>query len=102
MFQVIVFPYPEQVGVRLKNVQMGIHGLAFVGILVAETHIIQFFPFSGQCFEISVFLSVKAVRLNVVKQTDGVFQRFVVSRSTMVFTESVDGKPNGIDLLLGV
>ena len=95
--QVIVLPYPEQIGV-----QMGIHGLSLVGILVAEAHVGHFFPFAGQRFAISVFLSVEAVRLDVVKQTDGIFQCFAVARGTMVFAEPVDGKPDGIDLLLGV
>ena len=100
--QVIVLPYPEQIGVRLQDVQMGIHGLSLVGILVAEAHVGHFFPFAGQRFAISVFLSVEAVRLDVVKQTDGIFQCFAVARGTMVFAEPVDGKPDGIDLLLGV
>ena len=56
--QVIVLPYPEQIGVRLQDVQMGIHGLSLVGILVAEAHVGHFFPFAGQRFAISVFLSV--------------------------------------------
>lgn len=68
--QVIVLPYPEQIGVRLQDVQMGIHGLSLVGILVAEAHVGHFFPFAGQRFAISVFLSVEGCAPRC-RETDG-------------------------------
>ena len=84
-FQLSVFPYSEQVSVWFQDMQMGVHRFTLVGVLVAETHISHFFPLTGQRLAISVFLLIEAVRLNVVKQTDCILQRFAVTRRTVIF-----------------
>ena len=42
-----VFPHAIEICVRLQNVQMGIHGLAFILILVTETHIGNIVPITS-------------------------------------------------------
>ena len=80
--------------------QMSIHCLTFIRILVNETHIRYFFPFSGKCFIIPVSSFIKTMQFDVMKKADSILQSFVVCRCPMIFTQSINSKSDSIDLLL--
>ena len=82
--------------------QMSIHCLTLIRILVTETHIRYFFPFSGKCFIIPVSSFIKTIQFNIMKKADSILQSFVVCRCPMIFTQSINSKSDSIDLLLSI
>ena len=72
--------------------QMRIHRFPLIFILLTQTHILYFIPFTGQRLTITVLNPIKAMFFNVIKQTYSIFKRFCVSRSPAIFTQSIDSK----------
>ena len=82
--------------------QMGIHGTGTILILIRESHIGDRLPFTGQRLNISIVLGIEGMLFDVVIERDGDIQRFLITCSTRILGESVDGKADGIGLLLGI
>ena len=92
LLQPLVFPNTVEVGVWLKDVQMGVHCLALVLVFFAEAHIGNLFPLAGEGFEIAVLFGVEAVLLDRVEQADGIVQCLFIARCAGIFAQSIDGK----------
>ena len=71
LLEPFVLPYTVEVGVGFQDVQVGVHRLAFVLILCAESHVGNLLPGAAERFAIAVFYRVKAVGLNAFKEADG-------------------------------
>ena len=82
--------------------QMGIHRTGTILILIRETHVCNRIPLTGQCLDISVVLGIKGMLLNVMIQRDGDIQRLLVACCTGILRETIDGKADGVSLLLGI
>ena len=100
--QVGVAPHAKQVGVRLDDVQVGVHRLRHVGVLGAQAHVLQRVPEAVQSLGVATVNAVAAVRLDVAEKAHGIVQRLGVARSPRILAESIDGKAQRIELLLGV
>ena len=80
--------------------QMGVHCLTFVLVFIAKTHIGNLSPFSGKSLAIAILHRIKAILLDILKQTNGIFQSLGITRGTMIFAQTIDGKADSIDLFL--
>ena len=95
-------PNAIEVGVRLNDMEMGIHGAGTILVLIRETHVGNRIPFTGQGFDITIVLGIKGMFLDVMIQGDGDIQRFLITCGTSILREAIDGKTDGIGLLLGI
>ena len=100
--QTIVFPDPVQVGIRFQNMEMSIHRLPFIRIFFAQAHVGYLLPLTGKSFLIAILYRVKAVLFNIIEQSYSIRQCFFITRCTVIFAQSVDGKTNGIHLFLRI
>ena len=82
--------------------QMGIHRTGTILILIRETHVCNRIPLTGQCLDISVVLGIKGMLLYVMIQGDGDIQCLLVACCTSILRETIDGKADGVSLLLGI
>ena len=82
--------------------QVGVHGLTFVLVFIAKTHIGNLSPLAGKSLAIAILHRVEAMLFDILKQADGIFQSLSITRGTMIFAQPVDGKADGIDLLLRI
>jgi len=80
--------------------QMGVHCLTFVLVFIAKTHIGNLSPFPGKSLAIAILHRIKAILLDILKQTNGIFQSLGITRGTMIFAQTIDGKADSIDLFL--
>ena len=81
---------------------MGVHGLALILVLGAEAHVGHLSPLAGEGFAITVLPGVEAMCLDALEETNRINQGFFITGGTMVFAQSVDGKAEGINLLLRI
>lgn len=95
-------PYTIKIGIWLDDMQMGIHRTGTILILIRETHVCNRIPLTGQCLDISVVLGIKSMLLYVMIQRDGNIQRLLVTCCTGILRETIDGKADGVSLLLGI
>ena len=102
LFKLFGLPHTIEIGIRLYDMQMGIHGTGTILILIRESHVCDWQPITGQRLDISIVLSIEGMLFDVVIEGDGDIQRFLVASSTRILGESVDGKADGIGLLLGI
>ena len=102
LLQKRVLPYAVKACIGLQDVEVCVHGLAFIGILVAETHVLDLFPCAGECLEITVLLIVEAVVFDRAEELYSIFERFGVAGRAVEFRQSVDGEGDCVDLLLCV
>ena len=102
LLQKRVLPYAVKACIGLQDVEVCVHGLAFIGILVAEAHVLDLFPCAGECLEITVLLSVEAVVFDRAEELYSIFERFGVAGRAVEFRQSVDGECDRVDLLLCV
>ena len=58
-----VVPDAEQVGVGLQDVEVGVHRLFLVGVLVAQSHVVDGCPVAGRRLFITVVYGVVGVLL---------------------------------------
>ena len=72
--------------------QMRIHRFPLIFILLTQTHILYFIPFTGQRLTITVLHGVETMLFNRLKQTYSILKRFCVSRSPVIFTQSIDSE----------
>ena len=102
LLEAIVLPYTVQIGIGLQDMQVGVHGLTFVLIFIAKTHIGNLSPLAGKSLTIAILHRVEAMLFDILEQADGIFQSLSITRGTMIFAQPVDGKADGIDLLLRI
>ncbi|MMZ60823.1 hypothetical protein D1872_229400 [compost metagenome] len=79
------FPDPVQIGVRLQNMKVSIHGLFLIQVLVAKAELLGRLPIAGESLEIPLILVVVAVFFEQTVQLDGPFQRFLIAVCAIVF-----------------
>ena len=82
--------------------QVCIHCLLLILVLITQTHIFYRTPVARQSFQIAVLFCIKTIFFNYLKQPASIIQGFRISRRTRVLTQPVNGKANGINLLLGI
>ena len=97
-----IFPYTIEACICLDHMQMRIHGLALVGILLAQAHVLDRVPCTGERPEIAVFLLVETVLLDRMEQLYGILQRLGIACRSVEFGEAVDRECYRIYLLLCV
>ena len=97
-----ILPDSVQACICLQHVQMGIHCLALIGILVAESHILDFSPFAGKRLEITVLAGVETVFLNVPVQFLCELEGLLIPACPVPLCKAVDAEGYGVNLLLGV
>ena len=97
-----ILPHAEQACVCLQHMKMGVHGLAFVGILVAQAHVLDRLPVARERLEISVLHRVETVLFDRMKQLHCIFQGLGISARTMEFRQTIYRKCYCIYLLLRV
>ena len=68
IFQERILPHAEQTCVCFQHVEMCVHGLALVGVLVAQTHVFNRFPGPSECLEISALHRIVAILLDGVEK----------------------------------
>ena len=102
LFQLRVEPYAQKIGIRLDDMQMGIHRFGRVGIFLAQTHVGDRLPVAGKGFDVTSLDAVAAVILDVVEEADGVVKSFGVACRTGIFRQTVDGEPDGVELFFCV
>ena len=95
-----VFPYTIQTCICFDHMQMSVHGLAFIRVLVTQTHVLNLLPGTGEGLEISVLFLVETMVFNRMEQSDCIFQSLGISCRPVQFRQSIDGKSDGIDLFL--
>ena len=83
-FEVLVFPYPVQVGIRFEDMQVGIHCFFLILILVAESHILYQFPVFRKGFHITVLFRVETILFDRLEETDRIIQRLFISGSPVI------------------
>ena len=95
-------PNTIKIGIWLDDMQMGIHRTGTILILIRETHVCNRIPLTGQCLDITVVLGIKGMLLDVMIQGDSDIQCLLIACSTGILRETIDGKADGISLLLGI
>ena len=100
--QPFVLPHAVEVGVRLENVQMGVHRLARVLVLVAKAHVLNGFPLARKGLDVAIPVAVEAVFFNRFKQFYSVVESLAVASGSRVFAQSIDGEALRVDLFLRV
>ena len=97
-----ILPYAVKACVSFEDMKMRVHGLAFVGILVAKAHVFDLRPFAGECFEIASADSVEAVFFYRIEQFYGIFKGFSVACRAVQLRQSVYRECYRVDLLFSV
>ena len=82
--------------------QMRVLRLGVVGIKVRQTHILHHTPLTGTCLYITIINVIQGMLLYVLIELYCIVECFMITRSTRILTESVDGKTNSIELLLRI
>ena len=95
-------PHPVEVGVRLEDVQVRVHGARPVLVLVAQPHIGDGLPVARQRLDVAVVPAVEGVAFDVAVQLLRIVQCLAVAGGTCVFAQSVDGESDGVGLLPAV
>ena len=97
-----ILPYAVKACVGLEDMQMRVHGLAFVGIFVAKAHVFDLRPFTGECFEIASADCVKAVFFYRIEHLDRIFESLSVACRAVQLRQSVYSECYRVDLLFCV
>ncbi len=92
----------EQRRVCLDDVEVGIHGLGGIGVLLAQTHILDGLPVAGGGLAVAAARGVEAMGLDAVEEVHGHAQRLGVARRAIKLGHAVDGESDGVKLLFGV
>ena len=95
-----IFPDTVKSRICLKDMQMRIHCLAFVGILVGQPHIGNGAPVAGKRFEIAILFVVAAMAFYIGVKTFGIVKSLLIPVSAIQFRKAIDDKGYGIYLLL--
>ena len=70
--------------------------------MLRQTHVGDGLPVAGRGLNIAALLMVAGMLLDAVIQSDSLHQCFLVASGAGVFRQAIDGKANGIELLLRV
>ena len=97
-----ILPYAVKACVCFEDMQMRVHGLAFVGILVAKAHVFDLRPFTGECLEIASTDSVETVFFYRIEHLDRIFESLSVACRAVQFRQSVYSECYRVDLLFCV
>ena len=97
-----ILPYAVKACVGLEDMQMSVHGLAFVGILVAKAHVFDLRPFTGECLEIASTDSVETVFFYRIEHLDRIFESLSVACRAVQLRQSVYRECYRVDLLFSV
>ena len=102
LFQHGVFPHAIKIAVSLKNMQMRIHCFLFVGILFAQSEVVEQFPIATVGFEIAVFLIIKTIFFDEIKQLFRAFETFRIICKAIILHQCINKKRLTVNLLFGV
>ncbi len=100
--QTRIRPHPIEIGVRLQDMQMRIHGLVGIDVMRGQGHVFQRREIAGERFDIAAVLRIREMRLDRLKESRRHGQDLRVSRCLIEFAEPIDGKTLGIQLLLDI
>ena len=82
--------------------EMRVHGLAFIGILVAQAHVFYLRPFAGECLEIASTDCVEAVIFYRIEKFYRIFESLSVACRPVQLRQSVYRECYRVDLLFCV
>jgi len=85
-FQPSILPDAEQVGIRLQDMKMRIHGFPLVRIFGGKTQVPYFSPVPGCSFYITAVYLVAGMFLDALKKGNGVFQSLCVTGGSVILT----------------
>ena len=97
-----VRPNAIEVGIGLHDMQVGVHGARSIFIFVAQAHIGNRLPLPCECFGIPHMNGVKGILLYVLIEANGHIDSVGICGSARILREGINGKTNGVCLLLGV
>ena len=97
-----ILPHSEQTCICLQHMKMGVHCLALIGVLVAQTHVLDGLPITSERLEISILRGVETVLFDRMKQLHSILQSLGISARTMELRQPIYRKCYCIYLLFGV
>ena len=92
-------PRPVQVGVRLQQVQLGVHRFRRIHVDVAEAEVRRCRPVLGPRLDVPPIAHVVRVPFDELVHLAGGIERTILTGRQVVFTQRVDAERLAVDLL---